>query len=116
MLRDGAMWYRSTMSFNVPSVSIARDGETIEFQFGGGMARAEHVGAHLAADMVGDDRANVMVTDATGDVIADVMVRRMLRDETITQNIINIRSALLWSHERWVKARGAEARTLGDRP
>lgn len=88
--------------FKIPNISIAGL-PTIEFTFDGSLARAELAGAKLIADCGGDtDRANLMITDVAGELLADVMVRKMPADESITVSVMNVGSALLWSHARWV--------------
>lgn len=89
--------------FTIPQESIA-GAPTIEFRFDGSLAVAELAGAKLTADRCADDRANLQIVDAEGDLIADVMIRKMPRDENITVSVMNIGTALLWSHARWLEA------------
>lgn len=93
--------------FTVPQESIA-GAPTIEFKFDGSMATAELAGAKLFAERRDDDTANLKIVDAEGDLIADIMVRKMPRDENITVSVMNIGTALLWSHARWVEAQATQ--------
>lgn len=94
--------------FTVPQESIAGL-PTIEFRFDGSLCRAELAGARLVADAsVGDgDRSNLQITAVDGEVIADVMVRKVETDSSITETVCRIGSALLWSHARYVEAKNA---------
>lgn len=93
--------------FTIPQESIA-GAPTISFEFQGALGHAMLAGATLTADLCGDDRANVTIVDERGEVIADVMVRKMPTDENITVSVMNIGTALLWSHARWVEAQRSE--------
>jgi len=90
-------------TFTIPQESIA-GAPTIQFRFDGGLATAELAGAKLIASGAGEDRANLQITDAAGDLIADVIVRKMPAEESITISVMNIGTALLWSHARWAQA------------
>ncbi len=90
--------------FTVPQESIAGL-PTITFEFEGPLGRAELAGAEMRADVGGDpDRANLMITDAQGELLVDLMVRRVSTDENITVSVARVGSALLWSHARYVEA------------
>lgn len=90
--------------------SISIDGApTIEFTFDGSVGTAEYAGAKLTTDAIDAERANLQIVDATGTLIADVMVRKMPADENITVSTMNIGSALLWSHFRWQQAPKSDA-------
>lgn len=104
-------------NFTIPQESIA-GAPTIDFRFDGSLATAELAGATLTADAsVGDgDRANLSIVDEQGEVIADIMVRKVETDSTITETVCRIGSALLWSHARWREAQAkqpAPSPTLG---
>lgn len=86
--------------FTSQTISTA-DAPPIEFQFDRDVGTAEYAGAKLRAEAVGPDRADVTIKDATGEVLADLVVRKMPRDESITVSVMNVGSALLWSHYRW---------------
>lgn len=92
------------INFKIECVSIS-GGPTIEFKFEGSLCTAECVGAKLTADAVDTDRANLQIVDVTGELIADIMVRKMPKDENITVSLISIGSALLWRHAAWDGAR-----------
>ena len=94
--------------FKVPQESIAGL-PTIDFEFDGPHCRAKLAGATLLADCVESDRANVTVTDAHGVVLADVMVRHHPPDHDITESVLRVGSALLWSHARYVEAKAKAA-------
>jgi hypothetical protein len=65
-------------------------------------------GATLTADYLADDRANLIIEDSGGECLADIMVRKVAIDENISVSVMRIGSALLWSHARWVEAKGKE--------
>lgn len=93
-----------TNKFTVPQESIAGL-PTITFEFEGSFGRAELAGAKLVADVNDDhDRANLTITDAQGELLVDLMVRRVPTDENITVSVTRVGSALLWSHTRYVEA------------
>jgi lambda repressor-like predicted transcriptional regulator len=93
--------------FKIENVSIA-GAPTIEWHFTGDVARAECAGGKAYAEMRGDGCADLRITDAKGEVLADVVVRKMPADETITASLMNVGTALLWSHARYVEAKAAE--------
>lgn len=106
--REDRRYDRSTMSdgvtgFTVPNVSIA-GAPTIDWNFTGSVGRAEIAGAKAYAEAIDDTRADLRITDATGEVLADVVVRKMDADDSITVSVMNIGTALLWSHMRWLEA------------
>lgn len=92
--------------FSVPNISIA-GAPTIEWKFEGDVGTAECHGATLRAESIDDTKADLTLRDETGEVLAEVVVRRMPRDESITVSVMNIGSALMWSHIRWLDARAA---------
>ena len=89
--------------FTVPSQSISGAPE-IEFKFTGHVCRAELAGATIYIEGGRrDGGADLRLTDATGEVLADIVVNpRAHRD--MTQNVMDIGSALLWSHWRHQQA------------
>lgn len=88
--------------FTVPSVSIS-GAPTIEFHVRGDTCRAECAGAKLYAETRSDGGADLRITDAKGEVLADLVVNpRSHRD--LTENLVDIGSALLWSHWRFTQA------------
>ena len=102
----------SDSKFEVESVSIS-DGPVIVFKFHGDTVRAECAGANLYAEARGDGGVDLRIRDATGEVIADLVVnRRAHRD--LTENVIDIGSALLWSHWRWTQASSTNPPMSGD--
>lgn len=94
--------------FTVPNISIA-GAPTIDWTFTGAVARAEIAGAKAYAEAIDADRADLRITDATGEVLADVLVRKMPADESIAVSLMNVGTALLWSHVRWLEAQKQEA-------
>lgn len=98
-------------NFTIPQESIA-GAPTIDFRFDGSLATAELAGAKLMADRLDDERANLHIIDADGDIIADIMVRKMPRDENITASVMNIGTALLWSHARWREAQAGHTHVV----
>jgi len=91
------------MKATAETISIA-GGPTIEFTFNGDVCTAELAGVKLRAERVGDEIADLMVHDATGRVLASVEVRKLWHDDSIAVSVMNIGSALLWSHVRWIEA------------
>lgn len=96
------------MSFKIPNISAA-GGPTVDWNFTDDVAHAECAGAKAYAEMRGDGCADLRVSTATGEVIADVIVRKMPADDSITVSVMNVGTALLWSHARWLEARPATA-------
>lgn len=96
-------------AFTVPQESIAGL-PTITFEFDGSLARATLAGAKLVAHYspFDGDRANLSISDEHGEVIADVMVRKVETDKNITESVLRIGSALLWSHARYIEAKTTE--------
>lgn len=105
----------SNFPFTIPQESIA-GAPTIDFHFDGSLATAELAGAKLTADRRDDDTANLQIVDAEGHIIADVMVRKMPRDENITVSVMNIGTALLWSHARWKEAQAGHVHVVDSQP
>lgn len=90
--------------FKIESISIA-GAPTIDFTFSGSLCAAECCGATLAAVLRDETcAADVVVTDATGQQLADITVRKLPAGENISVSLMNVGSALLWSHARWVAA------------
>jgi len=94
------------MSFETTTVSTS-GAPDILFKFEGDTCHAELAGATLYAEGGRTDRAiDLRVTDSTGFILADLVVRaRPERDDT--ENLTDIGSALLWSHWRWSEAKAA---------
>lgn len=102
-------------NFTVPSVSIA-GAPTIDWTFTGAVARAEIAGAKAYAEAIDDGTADLRITDATGEVLADILVRKMPADESITVSLMNVGTALLWSHVRWLEANKTSPVTDAGKP
>lgn len=93
--------------FKTETISIAGL-PTITFEVRGATMRAELAGAKLYAeirDPVYTDRnlgpaADLRLTDATGFVLADLIVNGR-PERNLTENVTDIGSALLWSHWRY---------------
>lgn len=95
-----------TNKFTVESESIG-GAPRIELKFDGDVCRAEFAGATLYAEVRDDGGTDLRITDAEGEILADLILRpRSHRDST--ENLMDIGSALLWSHWRWLEARKAE--------
>lgn len=88
--------------FTVPSVSVAGL-PTIDFEFRGDTCRAKMEGAALYAKMRRDGNCDLRLKDAGGEVLADLVVNERSH-RTMTENVIDIGSALLWSHWRYLEA------------
>jgi hypothetical protein len=91
------------VSFKIPNISIS-DGPTVDWNFTDDVAHAECGGAKAYAEMRSDGCADLTIRTATGELIADVIVRKMPADESITVSVMNVGTALLWSHARWAQA------------
>lgn len=89
--------------FTVSNISIA-GAPAIDWKFTGAVGRAEVSGAKAYAEVVDDKLADLRVTDAGGEILADVVVRRVSSDESITESVMRVGTALLWSHLRWIEA------------
>lgn len=86
---------------------------SIDFHFCGDTCRAELCGATLHVEGGRrDGGADLRLTDAGGEVLADIVVNpRAHRD--MTQNVIDVGSALLWSHWRYLEAQKLKADAIG---
>lgn len=93
--------------FKVPNVSIG-GGPKIDWTFTGDVGRAECCGAKAYTERRDEETADLRITAESGDVIADLVVRKMTLDESITVSVMNVGCALLWSHARWVEAQAKE--------
>lgn len=98
--------------FTRDSVSVS-GAPTITFHFDGDSVKAELSGATMHGDVVDQERSNLLITTADGERIADILVRKMPRDETLTESVMNIGSALMWSHHRYLQSREAQVATDG---
>ena len=95
------------MHANIPNVSI--DGAPdIEFKFAGDTVTADLAGAHLYAEVRGDGGCDLRITDADNYVLASLVVNERA-ERNLTENIMDIGSALLWSHWRWLQAKARAA-------
>lgn len=96
--------------FKVTSVSVS-GAPDIKFHFKGDTCRAELAGALLYVEGGRKDGgANMRLTDAAGEVLADIVVNeRAHRD--MTENVVDVGSALLWSYWRYQQA---SKEALGD--
>ncbi len=94
--------------FTMTSVSIS-GAPALEFRFAGDTCRASTAGAQLYCEMRGDGAIDMRLTDAAGEVLADLVVRQRPH-RNASENLADVGSALLWSHWRHVEAtRAAEA-------
>lgn len=90
------------MTGDIPSISISGAPEIL-FKFAGDTCKADLAGAELYAEVRGDGRCDVRVKDATGFVLADIVLNERA-ERTLTENVIDVGSALLWSHWRHQQA------------
>lgn len=82
---------------------VFNDGES-------GVARAELAGARMLAEHVVGSGAELTITDSGGALSIDIIVRPAPSDKgSVTDAVMRVGSALLWSHWRWVQAGGDEA-------
>jgi hypothetical protein len=91
--------------FEQQSISIA-GAEPIVFHFTGDVCRADLAGAKLYIEARSDDGADMRLTDASGEILADLVVNARSH-RNLTENVIDVGSALLWSHWRWMEANKA---------
>ena len=91
-----------TASFNATMVSLS-GAPDIVFRFAGDTCTADLAGAHLYAENRGDGGIDMRITDATGEILADVVVNER-GHRNATENLTDIGSALLWSHWRHEQA------------
>lgn len=89
------------MAFTHKTVSIA-GAPDITFEIRGETCRAELGGAKLYAEACADG-ADLRLTDARGEVLADLLVRPRAH-RNLTENVTDIGAALLWSHWRYLQA------------
>lgn len=89
-------------NFEVTSESTS-GAPTITFAFRGDAFRASLAGAELYGEYEGDDRLRMRLTDAAGEVLADITAHPRSHRNT-TENATDIGSALLWSHWRWAES------------
>ncbi len=94
----------SHFSFPVESVAGA---PRFTLHFCEDTVRAELAGAALYGEMQADGLVRVRMTAADGEVLADLT----LHPRAPTENVVDIASALLWSHWRWVQAKTDRAPT-----
>lgn len=89
--------------FSTIAVSIS-DAPSIEFHFKGDTCRAELAGAKLYAEGGrSDGDIDMRLKDASGEVLADLVVRKRAH-RNATENLMDVGSALLWSHWRHQQA------------
>lgn len=89
-------------NFEVTSESTS-GAPTITFAFKGDTFSAFLAGASLYGEYEGDDKLRIRLNDADGELLADVTAHPRNHRNT-TENAIDIGSALLWSHWRYVEA------------
>lgn len=88
--------------FTAKSVSIS-GAPDLEFHFAGDTCRATIAGAELYCEMRGDGDIDMRLKDAGGEVLADLVVRQRSH-RNATENLMDVGSALLWSHWRHQQA------------
>jgi hypothetical protein len=86
---------------NVPSVSISGAPE-IAFKFAGHICTAELAGTRMFAEMRSDGGIDMRITDATGEILADIIVNERAH-RNATENLMDVGSAL-WSNWRYQEA------------
>lgn len=93
-------------AFMVTSVSVS-GAPDIQFHFAGDTCRANLAGAELYCEMRGDGDIDMRLTDASGEVLADI-INRQRSHRDATENLVDVGSALLWSHWRHQEASASE--------
>lgn len=96
------------MNETIPSISIA-GAPVIDFRFAGDVCVAELEGARLRAEMKSDDTCDVRIHAADGKCLADIVVRVREPDDNLSESLMSVGSALLWSYWRYVEAKRAAA-------
>lgn len=92
-------------SFDVQVESISgAPGFAIHFR--GHTLSAQLAGATLYGEAEGNDRTRLRLTDAAGELLADLTIHPRAH-RNATENVVDISSALLWSHWRWAQADSA---------
>jgi hypothetical protein len=77
---------------------------TIDFRFAGDTCTADLAGAHLYAEGGRPDGGcDLRITDAQGFVLANLVVNER-PERNMTENLMDIGSALLWSHWRYIQS------------
>lgn len=98
-------------------ISVSPTGApSIEFRFHGDTVSAGLCGAVLYVEAERDDGARMTLKAADGELLADVTVHARAH-RTLTENVMDVGSALLWSHWRWLEVesrRAAIMRALGE--
>lgn len=107
--RKDNMSDNSNFDFPVESIGAAPN---LTFHFRGDTVCAELVGARLYGEAEGDERTRLRLTDASGEVLADITLHPRSH-RNATENVIDIGSALLWSHWRWMQAQSQTATPEG---
>lgn len=92
-------------NFKVVSESIA-GAPPITFEFIGDTFRASLVDAELHGELESKDMARMRLTSGIGEVLADISIHPRSH-RTLTENVMDIGSALLWSHWRHATAGAA---------
>jgi len=88
-----------TEPFTIPNVNLS-GGPEIAWTFAGATARAELAGAKAYAEQRDDGDSDLRITDADGEILAEVIVRKLHRDESITVSLMNVGCALFW--KMWI--------------
>lgn len=84
----------------------------ITFYFDHQVVRAELAGAKLYAEGGrADGGCDVRLTDATGEVLADIVVNPRSH-RSLTENLVDIGSALMWSHWRYLQSTPVDAKEM----
>ena len=85
---------------------------TITFDVRSDTIYAELAGARLYAEARGGESADLRLVDASHEVLADLVVNRRAH-RNLTENVMDVGSALLWSHWRYVQSKngGPQAST-----
>jgi hypothetical protein len=98
--------------FTVTSVSTS-GAPDIEFHFEGDTCRADLEGAKLYCEGGRDDGGiDMRLQNASGEILADLVVnKRAHRNDT--ENLVDVASALMWSHWRWRQAEFVDDANVG---
>jgi hypothetical protein len=86
---------------------IAGANPPLKFLVRGDTIRAELDGAKLYAEVC-DKGADLRLTAADGGVLADLIVRPF-GEGNLTENVVDVGAALMWSHWRFVQLETAAA-------
>lgn len=91
------------MHADIDRISVS-DAPTITFKFAGDTVSADLDDARLYGEMRGDGGCDLRLTTTGPTVLANIVVHEH-NNRGITESVMDVGSALMWSHWRWMQAR-----------